>query len=195
MTCWFVATNSAVFGERQSSLPSESQIVVPLAVETFEIVVVDDGSGDGTAEVAEATGKAIGLLLPENLGKGGAVRMGMLAATGRTRVFLDADLAYGPGEVIRILSEIESGWDVAVGTRRDSRLDAQTNAGAAARLCESAPVFDKAWVRLSNCRNVERKQLHTGAFLLLDSFLEFFNRFVDCISGFFGQITGASDDV
>ena len=55
--------------------------------------------------------------------------MGMLAATGRTRVFLDADLAYGPGEVIRILSEIESGWDVAVGTRRDSRLDAQTNAG------------------------------------------------------------------
>ena len=32
MTCWFVATNSAVFGERQSSLPSESQIVVPLAV-------------------------------------------------------------------------------------------------------------------------------------------------------------------
>ena len=100
-----------------------------LAPETFEIVVVDDGSGDGTAEVAEATGKAIGLLLPENLGKGGAVRMGMLAATGRTRVFLDADLAYGPGEVIRILSEIESGWDVAVGTRRDSRLDAQTNAG------------------------------------------------------------------
>ena len=100
-----------------------------LAPETFEIVVVDDGSGDGTAEVAEATGKAIGLLLPENLGKGGAVRMGMLAATGRTRVFLDADLAYGPGEVIRILSEIKSGWDVAVGTRRDSRLDAQTNAG------------------------------------------------------------------
>lgn len=100
-----------------------------LPPEDFEIVVVDDGSGDGTAAAAEATGKAIGMLLPQNLGKGGAVREGMLAAQGRTRVFLDADLAYGPAEVVRILGEIEAGWDVAVGTRRDSRLDASTNAG------------------------------------------------------------------
>ncbi len=95
----------------------------------FEIVVVDDGSGDGTADAARATGKAVGLLLPENLGKGGAVRAGMLAATGRTRVFLDADLAYGPAEVVRIMGEIEAGWDVAVGTRRDSRLVTHTSAG------------------------------------------------------------------
>ncbi len=95
----------------------------------FEIVVVDDGSGDGTAEAARATGRAVGLLLPENLGKGGAVRAGMLAATGRTRVFLDADLAYGPPEVVRLLGEIEAGWDVAVGTRRDSRLVTHTSAG------------------------------------------------------------------
>ena len=95
----------------------------------FEIVVVDDGSGDGTAEVAQATGKAVGMLLPENLGKGGAVREGMLAARGRTRVFLDADLAYGPGEVVRVLGEIEAGWDVAVGTRHDSRLATRTSAG------------------------------------------------------------------
>lgn len=95
----------------------------------FEIVVVDDGSGDGTADAARATGKAVGVLLPENLGKGGAVRSGMLAARGRTRVFLDADLAYGPAEVVRVLGEIEAGWDVAVGTRRDSRLVTHTSAG------------------------------------------------------------------
>lgn len=95
----------------------------------FEIVVVDDGSGDGTADAAEATGKATGLLLPQNLGKGGAVRAGMLASSGRTRVFLDADLAYGPAEVVRIMGEIEAGWDVAVGTRRDSRLVTHTSAG------------------------------------------------------------------
>lgn len=95
----------------------------------FEIVVVDDGSGDGTADVANATGLAKGILLPENLGKGGAVRNGMLAAQGRSRVFLDADLAYGPPEVIRLMTELEAGWDVAVGTRRDSRLVTHTSAG------------------------------------------------------------------
>lgn len=95
----------------------------------FELVVVDDGSGDGTAEIAEATGKAVGILLPENLGKGGAVRAGILAANGRSRIFIDADLAYGPADVIRIMHELEQGWDVVVGTRRNSRLITQTSAG------------------------------------------------------------------
>lgn len=95
----------------------------------FEIVVVDDGSGDGTADVATMTGRARGILLPENLGKGGAVREGMRVARGRSRVFLDADLAYGPDEVIRIMAELENGWDVVVGSRRDSRLVTQTSAG------------------------------------------------------------------
>ncbi len=95
----------------------------------FELVVVDDGSGDGTADAANATGLARGILLPENLGKGGAVRAGMLASRGRSRVFLDADLAYGPAEVIRVMGELEDGWDVVVGTRRDSRLVTHTSAG------------------------------------------------------------------
>jgi dolichyl-phosphate beta-glucosyltransferase len=53
----------------------------------------------------------------------------MRAAKGRSRVFLDADLAYGPDEVIRIMAELENGWDVVVGSRRDSRLVTQTSAG------------------------------------------------------------------
>ena len=100
-----------------------------LPADELEIIVVDDGSGDGTAAAAEATGIATAIELPENLGKGGAVRAGMLAARGRSRIFLDADLAYGPPEVVRIMSELEDGWDVAVGSRHASRLVTHTGAG------------------------------------------------------------------
>lgn len=95
----------------------------------FEIIIVDDGSGDGTAAAATATGLARGEVLEVNQGKGGAVRHGMRVAQGRSRIFLDADLAYGPDEVIRIMSELERGWDVVVGSRRDSRLVTHTSAG------------------------------------------------------------------
>ncbi|MGI9608217.1 MAG: glycosyltransferase [Acidimicrobiales bacterium] len=95
----------------------------------FEIVVVDDGSGDGTVDAARETGLAHAILLPENQGKGGAVRAGMLAAKGRSRVFLDADLAYGPADVVRIMTELEAGWDAVVGSRRESRLVTHTSAG------------------------------------------------------------------
>ncbi len=100
-----------------------------LDADEFEILVIDDGSGDDTASTATATGLATGIELPKNLGKGGAVREGMLAATGRSVVFLDADLAYGPDEVIRLMMELERGWDVVVGSRRESRLVTRSSAG------------------------------------------------------------------
>ena len=83
-----------------------------------EIVVVDDGSGDDTAEHARAAGADQVLVQPANKGKGAAVRVGMLAARGRTRAFTDADLAYRPAQLARLLEEVETGWDVVVGSRR-----------------------------------------------------------------------------
>ena len=83
----------------------------------LEVVVVDDGSGDGTADAARAAGADTVLAFPENRGKGAAVRAGMLAATGRTRVFTDADLSYAPAQIERLLTEVEDGWDVVVGNR------------------------------------------------------------------------------
>lgn len=83
-----------------------------------EVVVVDDGSDDGTAERAEAAGADRVVRLSSNRGKGAAVRAGMLAADGRTVAFTDADLSYSPVQLVGFLDAIEAGWDVAVGSRQ-----------------------------------------------------------------------------
>ncbi|MEO6628803.1 MAG: glycosyltransferase family 2 protein, partial [Aquihabitans sp.] len=92
-----------------------SELGDQLAPGDLEVVVVDDGSGDGTAEAA----KDADLVIPfaVNQGKGAAVRAGMLAASGRTRAFTDADLSYAPAQIVGLLTEVEAGWDVVVGSR------------------------------------------------------------------------------
>jgi glycosyltransferase involved in cell wall biosynthesis len=74
----------------------------------LEVIVVDDGSADATTDAAEATGADRVVTLPENQGKGAAVRAGMKAATGSTRAFLDADLAYSPDQVLSMLKLTEA---------------------------------------------------------------------------------------
>ena len=84
----------------------------------LEIVVVDDGSSDGTGDAALAAGASQVVVQPRNHGKGAAVRAGVMAARGRTVAFTDADLAYGPDQVRRVLDAVEDGWDMAIGDRR-----------------------------------------------------------------------------
>ena len=74
-----------------------------------EVVVVDDGSRDGTAEVARSTGARV-LLNPGNRGKGYAVRHGVLEAKGEWVLVTDADLS-AP------IAELEKLWSAAQGER------------------------------------------------------------------------------
>ena len=95
----------------------------------LEIVVVDDGSHDGTAERAEEAGADQVLRQPVNRGKGAAVRVGMLAARGQVVAFTDADLSYAPDQIVGLLHEVEDGWDVVVGSRRHTDTTTLVKAG------------------------------------------------------------------
>jgi len=82
-----------------------------------EIVVVDDGSTDQTAARAREAGADQVVVLARNTGKGAAVRAGVKAATGRSVAFTDADLAYAPEQLLRLLAAVEAGSPVVVGSR------------------------------------------------------------------------------
>lgn len=81
-----------------------------------EVLVVDDGSEDATAEAARAGGATV-LRGERNRGKGHAVRRGMLEARGGRRLMTDADLSTPIEELPRFLEAMEAGFDVVVGSR------------------------------------------------------------------------------
>jgi len=87
-----------------------------------EVIVVDDGSTDATPELICAVASTLPvpvtiLRSPTNEGKGAAILRGMQAARGVHRIFLDADLAYPPSEIEKIVKALADGADVAIACR------------------------------------------------------------------------------
>lgn len=106
---------AAVIGPTVAAIHRELADVA--AAGGLEVLVVDDGSDDGTAAAARAAGADRVLEQPANRGKGAAVRAGVLASSGRSVVFTDADLSYAPDQIRGVLVALEDGWDVVVGSR------------------------------------------------------------------------------
>jgi glycosyltransferase involved in cell wall biosynthesis len=96
--------------------------VRPPGIQNLEVIVVDDGSKDGTREILReiaAEHKEIVYIEHErNQGKGAAVRTGIAAASGELIVFQDADLEYDPRDLSRMVRPFfEDGADVVYGSR------------------------------------------------------------------------------
>lgn len=124
------------FNERKRIGKTLERIKEHLSVnlnDDFEIIVVDDGSCDGTADFAKETLSDIKyssvIQSDSNYGKGHAVRTGVLKANGQYVLFSDADLSTPIEEVDRFLDILQSGYDIVIGSRglSDSKVKVRQN--------------------------------------------------------------------
>lgn len=84
----------------------------------WEIIVVDDGSKDGTFEILQHYQEKVKVLIQDkNYGKGAAVRRGMLESKAKYRIFTDADLSTPIKEIEKVLPVLEAGTDICIGSR------------------------------------------------------------------------------
>jgi dolichyl-phosphate beta-glucosyltransferase len=138
----------------------------PGGLSSIEILVVDDGSNDNTAQIAQDWAHdlpAVRLVSNgENRGKGYSVRHGMLEARGRVALFTDADLSSPIEESEKLLTAIREGNDIAIGSRA---LDRSLIFGRQSRFREVAGMIFNAWVRIFTSLPFEDTQCGFKAFV------------------------------
>jgi len=109
-----------VYNERQTIAELVRRVeAVDFGQAKVELIIVDDGSTDGTRDILKRLERRHTVLFhTKNRGKGAAVRTGLAAAKGDVMVVQDADLEYDPNDLKHLLAEIKKGeHDVVYGSR------------------------------------------------------------------------------
>jgi len=87
---------------------------------SYEVIVVDDGSEDGTSDILKKSKRSYlrSVRHQRNMGKTQAIMSGARAARGDVIVIFDADLQYDPFDISRLVALVESGFDIATGWKQ-----------------------------------------------------------------------------
>jgi undecaprenyl-phosphate 4-deoxy-4-formamido-L-arabinose transferase len=115
-----------LYNERATVDDLVRRTVTTLDGESFELLLVDDGSSDGTWDEVEqahaADGRVRGVRLKRNFGQHPAMHAGLVRARGEVLVTMDGDLQNSPEDIPRLVAAVRNGSDVASG-RRAARRD------------------------------------------------------------------------
>jgi glycosyltransferase involved in cell wall biosynthesis len=90
--------------------------ITALGRDAYEIIVVDDGSTDGTSGIAEEFDVKL-IRHGQNRGKGSAIRTGVENASGDYVVFIDADNTYPAETIPKIVEKLDGGYDIVICSR------------------------------------------------------------------------------
>ncbi|HEY6111060.1 MAG TPA: glycosyltransferase family 2 protein [Chthoniobacterales bacterium] len=110
-----------VFNEEENMSILQEELRAALAGRDYEVIFVDDGSSDRTAErIAPAPNVRV-IRFERNTGQSAAIYAGLHAAKGATAILIDGDLQNNPADIGRLLAEIERGADLVCGYREKRR--------------------------------------------------------------------------
>src|SRR5437867_6976677 len=110
-----------VFNEQENIPILQQELSVALKGVDYEIIFVDDGSIDRTAERIEAAPNVRVIRFEKNSGQSAAIYAGLKAARGASLVLIDGDLQNDPADIPRLLAEITRGADLVCGYRAQRR--------------------------------------------------------------------------
>lgn len=119
-----------LFNEEESISLLQTELSAALKNFDYEIVFVDDGSADCTADRIERKMNVRVIRFEKNAGQSAAIYAGVMAARGATLVLIDGDLQNDPADIPRLLAEIARGADLVCGyraQRRDTRVKRLTS--------------------------------------------------------------------